>query len=76
MGKKPLIFGTGVSSLKDEEGLTSLFIKAIENGIFSFDSAPSYRTEEIMSAALKKLLIKLVSQERIFTFRPKSIQFR
>ena len=56
MTKKPLIFGSGLSSYKDVAGLTSMCATAIDNGIMAFDTAPSYRTEEMLSQALHAVM--------------------
>ena len=52
---KPLIFGSGASSFKDEDGLMRVCEQALDNGIVRFDSAPSYRTEEVLSHCLAVL---------------------
>ena len=49
---KPLIFGSGVSSFKDSNGLMRVCEAAIDNGILCFDTAPSYRTEEVLAQTL------------------------
>lgn len=54
--KKKLIFGSGVSSFKDVEGLKKMCSVAIDNGIMAFDTAPSYHTEEALSEALLQVL--------------------
>ncbi len=53
---KQLIFGSGVSSHKDLTGLVEVCRAAIENDIREFDTAPSYRTEEVLCSALKTCL--------------------
>lgn len=50
--KKPLIFGTGLSSGKDYETLLECCSKAVDCGILSFDTAPSYRTEGVLGQVL------------------------
>ncbi len=50
---KPLILGSGVSSRKDLAGLIEVCRAALTNGIRSFDTAPSYKTEEILCSALR-----------------------
>ena len=52
LGKK-LIFGSGLSSCKDFEGLSNVCKAALSHHIRQFDTAPSYRTEEILSKALR-----------------------
>lgn len=49
-----IIFGSGLSSYKDYEGLYKVCKKALENGIRRFDTAPSYRTESVISKAVKQ----------------------
>lgn len=52
MKKKPLIFGSGASAFKDYAGLLSVCRAALAGGITAFDTAPSYRTEEVLSRAV------------------------
>lgn len=54
--KKKLIFGSGLSSYKDEEGLYQVCSAAIDNGITAFDTAPSYRTEEVLGQVLNDII--------------------
>lgn len=54
--KKPLIFGTGLSSGKDYETLLKCCNKAVECGIRSFDTAPSYKTEGVLGQVLSDIL--------------------
>lgn len=54
--KKPLIFGSGASSFKDQKGLYSVCKIAISNDILCFDTAPSYGTEEVLSRCLLALV--------------------
>lgn len=54
MDRKKLIFGTGVSSSKDYAGLKSVVQAALDSGIYSFDTAPSYHTEEILGRVLRE----------------------
>ena len=49
---KKLIFGSGLSSYKDLNGLLLVCRAAISHGILQFDTAPSYKTEEILSKAV------------------------
>ncbi len=44
-----LIFGSGLSSYKDFDGLRQVCQVALEHGIVCFDTAPSYRTEALLS---------------------------
>ncbi len=48
-----LIFGSGLSSHKDIQGLSEVCRTALECGINHFDSAPSYKTEALISKAVK-----------------------
>lgn len=47
-----LIFGTGASAAKDYDGLKRVVSSAIENGIRTFDTAPSYGAEKILARIL------------------------
>ena len=47
-----LIFGSGISSFKEYEDLKNTCRNAMNHGIHKFDTAPSYKTEEIVSTAL------------------------
>ena len=47
-----LIFGSGVSSFKEYNDLKKMCRNAISHGIHKFDTAPSYKTEEIVSSVL------------------------
>lgn len=47
-----LIFGTGASAAKDYDGLKRVVSCAIENGIRTFDTAPSYGAEKILARIL------------------------
>lgn len=49
-----LIFGTGLSSCKDFEGLCKVCKTALSEHIVMFDTAPSYRTEAVLSKAVAK----------------------
>lgn len=53
--KKPLIFGTGLSSCKDYETLKKCCSTAIDCGICRFDTAPSYMTEGILGQVLSDI---------------------
>lgn len=52
MKGKSIIFGSGVSSFKDFKGLTKVCEAALSNDILSFDTAPSYHTEDTLTKAL------------------------
>lgn len=54
--RKPLILGSGVSSFKDRAGLMNICEAAIEYDILCFDTAPSYRTEEVLSGCILEIL--------------------
>lgn len=47
-----LIFGSGASAHKDFKGTLEVCRAALSHGIRWFDSAPSYRTEEVVSQAV------------------------
>lgn len=49
-----ILFGTGVSSYKDEDKLYIVIKDAIENGIKGFDTAPSYGTEKYLGRILSR----------------------
>lgn len=51
---KNIIFGTGLSSYKDYNGLKTVCKVAMENGISRFDTAPSYQTEALLSNVIKE----------------------
>lgn len=64
---KTEIFGTGASSSKDYDGLKNVISAAMGNGIFAFDTAPSYRTEAVLGKVLRELSGKMgVERERLF----------
>lgn len=50
---KDIIFGSGLSSYKDFDGLRTVCLAALQSGIVQFDTAPSYKTEALLSAAVK-----------------------
>lgn len=52
---KRLFFGSGASSYKDYDNLYSLIRVCLESGIRQFDTAPSYKTEEIIGNILQSL---------------------
>lgn len=49
------IFGTGVSSAKRYEELRDLIECNIEHGIVKFDTAPSYKTENVLGSILSEI---------------------
>ncbi|MEE3484350.1 MAG: aldo/keto reductase [Bacteroidales bacterium] len=64
---KNLIFGSGVSAYKDFEGLRNVCRTAVMNDILKFDTAPSYKSEEILSKALLEISKELgVSREKMY----------
>lgn len=68
---KNLIFGTGASAYKEYEGLKDVCRTAVINGIFKFDTAPSYRTEEFVSKALAEIIVELNLYREDFFFQTK-----
>ena len=67
MDTKQMIFGTGVSSCKDYGGLKKVVGAALENGINSFDTAPSYHTEELLGKVLKEAASEMgISRRELF----------
>ncbi len=67
MDANRLIFGTGVSSSKDYDSLKQVIRAAMESGIFAFDTAPSYGTEEVLGRILKELSDEMgIDRERLF----------
>lgn len=55
-GGGSMIFGTGLSSAKSFPELYALIKKAIECGICSIDTAPSYNTEIVVGEVIKALI--------------------
>lgn len=53
MNNSSLIFGSGLSSCKDYNGLLEVCRTALSNQIVHFDTAPSYRTEAVLSSAVR-----------------------
>lgn len=51
--RKNIIFGSGLSSYKDFDNLKEICSVALEHGILCFDTAPSYRTEVILSEVIR-----------------------
>lgn len=51
-----LILGTGASACKDYDRLYNVVKTAINNGIVSFDTAPSYHTEEMLGLIIKECI--------------------
>lgn len=54
--KSLLIFGTGLSSIKSFEGLLDCCQAAVESGITWFDTAPSYKTEEVLGNVINEII--------------------
>lgn len=50
-----IMLGTGASSCKDYEGLREVVYTAVDCGIRSFDTAPSYQTEKILGYVLAEI---------------------
>lgn len=48
-----LMFGSGASACKDFDGIFLVCSVAMQHGIRQFDTAPSYRTEELISSAVQ-----------------------
>ena len=67
METKKLIFGTGVSSSKDYDGLKTVVRSALKSGIYSFDTAPSYKTEAVLGRILGELSDEMgIGREKLF----------
>lgn len=66
-----LYFGTGLSSSKDYEGLYQTIRTAAEQGIYCFDTAPSYRTEEVLGNVLARLQQEQVIRREDITIQTK-----
>lgn len=49
-----LIFGSGLSAYKDLSGLSQVCHVALQCGITTFDTAPSYHTEALIAQAVQK----------------------
>ncbi len=62
-----MMFGTGASSHKEQDALCAVIRTALENGIRGFDTAPSYRTEEVLGKSLKRCMSELeIGREGLF----------
>lgn len=62
-----IMFGTGVSSAKTYNELYLLIRTVIDCGIFAFDTAPSYKTEAVLSSCLNKCITELsINREDLF----------
>lgn len=62
-----LLFGTGVSSAKDIYTMEQVINSALEGGIVGFDTAPSYKSEVLLSAVLHKIFSKKeIMREDVF----------
>lgn len=67
MDAEKLIFGTGVSSSKDYDGLKRVVRSVLESGIRSFDTAPSYGTERVLGKILAELSVEMgLNREDLF----------
>lgn len=51
-----LVLGTGVSASRDYDGLLAVVRAAADSGIRCFDTAPSYRTEELLGKVLHRAM--------------------
>lgn len=56
--KNLLFLGSGLSSSKEYEKLYHNVLTAIQFGISSFDTAPSYHTEEALGQAIHTIIVK------------------
>ena len=64
---KELIFGTGSSAPKQYDDLKRIVKACLENGIYSFDTAPSYKAEEMLGEILPQLAKEVgVRREDLF----------
>ena len=62
-----LMLGTGVSSTKEAGQILSIVKECFARGIFSFDTAPSYRMEEKLGEALHQAMAdEGVEREQVF----------
>lgn len=62
-----LLFGTGLSSAKNEMELYEIIKSCINNQIYAFDTAPSYKTEGILGKIISDLVSNsLVSRKELF----------
>lgn len=66
-----IIFGSGLSSYKDYDGLKKVCKVAIEHGIIHFDTAPSYKTEVLLSEAIKTCAKDLGLNRQEFSIQTK-----
>ena len=68
---KEIIFGSGLSSYKEIYGLCKVCKVALENGISSFDTAPSYRTEALLSKAIRTCASELGLKRENYSIQTK-----
>lgn len=62
-----VIFGSGVSSHKEYDGLLAVVKAAVESGCKNFDTAPSYRCESILGQAIWQCIAQYrLSREDFF----------
>ncbi len=62
-----ILFGTGASAPKNIESLKTVVKTALKNGIYGFDAAPSYKSEKVLSDALKEGMQEYgVCREKLF----------
>lgn len=57
---KTLMLGTGISSGKSYSELLEIVQLAIQNGIYGFDTAPSYHTEEVLGTVINQCMKDLL----------------
>ena len=62
-----IMFGTGLSAAKDYRQMKEVVKTALENGITSFDTAPSYKTEKLLAKVLGECSSELnLTREDVF----------
>lgn len=64
---KALMLGSGISSGKSYSELLEIVKLAIQNGIYGFDTAPSYHTEEILGTVISQCIRDLsIDRDSLF----------
>ncbi len=62
-----VMLGSGVSSSKNYDDLLELVRLSIQNGIYGFDTAPSYKTESVLGSVLDQCMRDFsINRESIF----------
>lgn len=62
-----LILGTGASAPKEQDHLYGIVRTALANGIRCFDTAPSYKTEQLLGIALHTCMKEMdIKREQLF----------